>query len=47
MAECKYCIDGICVNADSPNKGGTCPLPTFGVEVGDGVCLYEEVQDNG
>ena len=34
--ECKYCVDGICVNADSPLRADYCPVPDV-----DGVCIYE------
>ena len=37
MAECKYCIDEICVNADCPMRADYCPVPND-----EGVCRYEE-----
>ena len=37
MAECKYCIDEICVNADCPMRADYCPVPDD-----EGVCRYEE-----
>ena len=45
MSECKWCVDGICVNADSPDCADYCPLPSMDAYVGEGVCRYEEVQD--
>ena len=37
MAECKYCVDEICVNADCPMRADYCPVPND-----EGVCRYEE-----
>ena len=37
MAECKYCVDEICVNADCPMVADYCPVPN-----NEGVCRYEE-----
>lgn len=38
MAECKYCVDEICVNADCPMRADYCPVPNDE----EGVCRYEE-----
>lgn len=38
MAECKYCIDGICVNADSPIRADYCPVP----DEDEGICRFED-----
>lgn len=35
--ECKYCVDGICVNADSPLRADYCPVPDT-----ENVCKWEE-----
>ena len=37
MAECKYCVDEICVNADCPVVADYCPVLND-----EGVCRYEE-----
>ena len=37
MAECKWCVDEICVNADCPMRADYCPVPND-----EGVCRYEE-----
>lgn len=37
MAECKWCVDEICVNADCPMVADYCPVPND-----EGVCRYEE-----
>ena len=36
-ADCKYCKDEICVNADCPMRADYCPVPDD-----PGVCRYEE-----
>lgn len=37
MAECKWCKDEFCVNADCPMVADYCPVPND-----EGVCRYEE-----
>ena len=37
MAECKWCKDEFCVNADCPMRADYCPVPND-----EGVCRYEE-----
>ena len=37
MADCKYCQDEICVNADCPMRADFCPVPDI-----PGVCRFEE-----
>ena len=37
MADCKYCQDEICVNADCPMRADFCPVPNI-----PGVCRFEE-----
>lgn len=37
MAECKWCYDEICTNADCPMRADYCPVPND-----EGVCRYEE-----
>lgn len=37
MAECKYCVDEICVNADCPKCADYCPVPDD-----EEICRYEE-----
>lgn len=37
MAECKWCVDEICVNADCPMRADYCPVPKD-----EGVCRYED-----
>ena len=37
MADCKWCQDEICVNADCPMCCDYCPVPDT-----DGVCRFEE-----
>lgn len=37
MAECKWCKDEFCVNADCPMVADYCPVPN-----NEGVCRYEE-----
>lgn len=40
MSKCKYCIDGICVNADSPTRADYCPVPNE-----EFICRYEEREE--
>ena len=40
MADCKYCQDEVCVNADCPMCADFCPV----VDV-PGVCRFEERED--
>ncbi len=35
--DCKYCVDGICVNADSPLRADYCPVP-----YDEGICRFED-----
>ena len=35
--ECKYCVDGICVNADSPLRADYCPVP-----YDEEICRFED-----
>ena len=37
MAECKYCVDEICVNADCPICADYCPVPND-----EEICRYED-----
>ena len=37
MADCRYCRDEICVNADCPMCCDFCPVPDT-----DGVCRFED-----
>jgi hypothetical protein len=37
MAECKQCVDEICVNADCPMRADYCPVPND-----EGARRYEE-----
>lgn len=37
MAECKYCVEEICVNADCPMVADYCPVPDI-----PSVCKYED-----
>ena len=37
MADCKWCQDEICVNADCPMCCDYCPVPDI-----DGVCRFED-----
>lgn len=37
MADCKWCQDEICVNADCPMCCDYCPVPDT-----EGVCRFEE-----
>lgn len=41
MAECKWCKDEFCVNADCPMRADYCPVPD-----NEGVCRYEERIDD-
>lgn len=40
MADCKYCVDEICVNADSPLRAYYCPVPND-----PEICIYEDRGD--
>ena len=37
MSDCKWMMDGICVNADCPMVADYCPVPEF-----ENVCKYED-----
>ena len=39
--ECKYCVDGICVNADSNMVADYCPVP-----YDEEICRYEDRSGN-
>ncbi len=41
-AECKWCQDEICVNADCPMRADYCPVVD-----NPGVCRYEEREEQG
>ena len=40
MADCKYCQDEVCVNADCPMRADFCPVPDI-----PGVCRFEEREE--
>lgn len=40
MADCKYCQDEICVNAECPMRADYCPVQDM-----EGVCRFEDRAD--
>ena len=41
MADCKYCQDEVCVNAECPMCSDFCPVPDI-----PGVCRFEEREEH-
>ena len=40
MAECKWCVDEMCVNDECPMRADYCPVPNDA-----GVCRYEDREE--